>query len=411
MPDQSSSETFEEAKLRYELMNNVNADHRLIGGPALLCPQMDKNASQRMSMYISNTVQALIANGAEIPSMASGYEREFMKYTFNSTRTTQGGTTVACIPKFRQNVGKSPIRFNPSSILIYIGEQDGQVHYMDIPRYIKCTDGFGYENVIKENFLRAGVGIPANFEIAHSKAIRGSQYGFGVNANIAYMSMKETSEDAFCMSQSLADKLGSTGIKTLVLSIDKNMIPLNLYGTSDEYKFMPDIHENVREDGLLCAFRKVNEASMISDMTDQSLMIHQVQHDELCFAVEPDAVVIDVDIYKNSNRQIKTPAHIFSQADKYIENSLYFHRQILQVYEKECVKAGRQPSPAFVSLVGRAAEILAANKEKNLGVKTHPKFTLKGEAIKFLYMAITYKYSNKVSKGGKSTGREGAHTV
>lgn len=403
-----STETFEKAKERFLLFKNVNADHRLIGGPALLCPFVQNNSSQRMSMFIANTVQALVARGAEIPIVASGYEREFMKYTFNTTRTKQGGTTIACIPKFRMNVGRSPIRFNPSSILIYIGEEDGQVHYMDVPRYVKCTDGFGYENVIKENFLRPGVGLPANFEIAHSRAVKGSQYGFGVNANIAYMSMMETTEDAFCMSQSLADKLGSTGVKTITLQIDPDMIPLNLYGTSDEYKFMPDLHENIREDGMLCGFRKVHESSMISDMTDQSLMIPQPQHDEIYFAAEPDAVVIDVDIYRNPNRQIKTPAHIFSQADKYIENSLYFHQQVLTVYEKECLQARRQPSPAFSSLVTRAGEILAAHKQRHLGIKTSPKFTLKNEQISFMYVAITYKYSNKVNKGSKSTGREGA---
>lgn len=393
---------------QFPMVENLNADPRLLGGSTLLCPFVQFNSSQRMGMFNSNIVQALIPYGAEIPAISSGYEREFMKYTFNSSRMEQNATIIACVPKYKQNVGRAPIRFNPSFVLIYIGEKTGQIHYKDIPRYVKGTDGFGYENIIKENFLRSGVGIEEGTEIAHSKAVKGSQYGFGVNANIAYMSMKETTEDAFCMSQSLAERLTSTGIKQTVINIDKNMVPLNLYGSSDEYKFMPDLHENVREDGILCAFRNVNEASMIVDMTDHALMIPQPIHDEIYYAAEPNSVVIDVDVYKNPNRQIKTPPQILSQFDKYIENNLDFHTKILEIYEKECKKGGRKPSPEFSVLVGRAVEILTANKQKVAGVKSSPKFSFKGEQIKFIQLVITYKYENKVTKGSKSTGREGA---
>ena len=403
--------SWENAVVQYPMVSNLNADPRLLGGSTLLCPLTQFISSQRMGMFNSNIVQALIPHGAEIPAIASGYEREFMKYTFNTSRMEQNATIIACIPKYKQNVGKSPIRFNPSFVLVYIGEEDGLVHYKDIARYVKGTDGFGYENIIKENFLRAGVGIPKGTEITHSKAVKGSQYGFGVNANVAYMSMKETAEDAFCMSQSLAERLTSTGIKTTVINIDKNMVPLNLYGTSDEYKFMPDLHENIREDGILCAFRNVNEASMIVDMTDQSLMIPQPIHDEIYYAPEPNAIIIDVDVYKNPNRQIKTPPHILSQFDKYTENNMDFHTKILEIYEKECKRGGKRPSPEFSVLVCRAVEILTANKQKVMGIKSSAKFAFKGEQIKFIQLVITYKYENKVTKGSKSTGREGAKGV
>ncbi len=399
--------SWEDTIKQYPMMENLNADLRLLGGSSLLSPLMQHNSSQRMGMFNSNNVQALIPYGAEIPAVASGYEREFMKYTFNTTRMEQNATIIACIPKYKQNVGRSPIRFNPSFVLIYIGEKTGQIHYKDVSRYTRCTDGFGYENIIRENFLRAGVGIVEGTEITHSKAIKGSQYGFGVNANVAYMSMKETTEDAFCMSQSLADRLTSTGIKQTIINIDRNMVPLNLYGSSDEYKFMPDLHEEIREDGILCAFRNVNDASMIVDMTDHSLMIPQTIHDEVYYAPEPNAVVIDVDVYKNPNRQIKTPPHILSQFDKYVENNLDFHHKILEIYEKECKLGGRKPSPEFSVLVCRAWEMLTANKQKIPGIKSSAKFTYKGEPVKFIQLVITYKYENKVTKGSKSTGREG----
>ena len=402
-----NTESWKKLTKEYSMTRNLNADPRLLGGPTVLCPCPQNNSSQRMAMFASNITQAMIPDGAEFPLIASGFERQFMDYTFNTTRLKQNATTVAVIPKYRPNVGKSPIYFNPSFVIVYIGESDNMVHYMDVPRYTKGTDGFGYENIINETFLRAGVGIPANTPICHSKAVQGSQYCLGVNANVAYMTMKETVEDAFCMSESLAERMGSTGIKTQIINIDKNMVPLNLYGTADDYKFMPDLHEEVRDDGILCAFRHVDDASMISDMTDQALMYPNVCHDEV-FYTEPGAVIIDVDMYRNPNRQVKTPATIFTQVDKYIENSLAFHTQVLQIYERECTRNGRKPAPEFASLVDRAVQVLGANKQKYLGLKSTPKFSYKGEVIRYIQLVITYKYKNKVTKGSKSTGREGS---
>lgn len=403
--------SWQRANDRWSMTKNLNVDPRLLGISMLNSPTCQFDSGQRQGMFSSNLVQALIPNGAEMPQVATGFEYNFSKYTANTTRIPQAGTTLACIPKYKTNIGMRPIRFNPSYVLIYLGEEDNLVHYCDISHYTKGTDGFGYENYINPAYLRAGVGLIKDMTISHSKAVQGSQYGFGVNANIAYITMKETVEDAFVMSRSLANRLTSTGIKTLSISIDRNMIPLNMYGGPDEYKFIPDIHETVREDGILCAFREVNEASMISDMTDRALMTPQYLHDDIHYAVEPGAVVIDVDIYKTAHRQIKTQETVFEQADKYIENSLIFHKQILDVYDKECVKGGRQASQEFKVLVDRAVQILGANKQKYLGLKSVPKFTLKGEPLKFIHMVITYRYENRVNNGYKITNAHGGKGV
>lgn len=408
MDDTPVLSAFEKDKLKYPMMEGCTFDPRLLGTKAILCPTPQFNSSQRMAMLSSNIVQALIPYGAEVPAVASGFENKFLDYTFNSARMPQSGKTVACIPKYVIHAGRAPIRFNPSYVLVFIGDKDGKVHYIEVQRYTKCTDGFGYPNKVNETLLRRDIHIPEGTLIGHSPAVQGEKYCLGLNANVAYMSMKETVEDAFVMSKSLAERMGSTAIKTLVVNIDKNMVPLNLYGSSDDYKIIPDLHENVRADGVICGFRTVNDASMIADMTDESLMNLQYHHDDIYFAAAPNATIIDIDIYRNPNRSVKTPSHVFGQIDKYIENSLTFHRSIIDVYEKECLKEHREPSPAFVVLVERAKQILAANREKIRGIKSVPKFTYKSEPIRYIQLVITYMYENKVTKGSKSTGREGA---
>ena len=401
------TESWKAATNKWSMLRNLDADPRLLGISLLSSPMCRFDSGQRQAMYASNAVQALIPHGAEMPQVATGFETQFAKYTHNTSRIPQAGTTLACIPKYRTNVGRLPIHFNPSYVLIYLGDEDNLVHYCDVSHYTKCTDGFGYENYINDSYLREGVGLVKDMTITHSKAMHGPGYGLGINANIAYMTMKETTEDAFVISRSLANKLTSTGMKTLTISIDRNMVPLNLYGTADEYKFIPDIHETVREDGILCAFRDVNDASMIVDMTDRALMSPQFLHDDIHYAVEPGAVIVDIDMYRTPHRQIKTQESVFEQVDKYIDNSLIFHRQVIEVYERECVRGGKQPAPEFKVLIDRAVQILGANKEKFLGLKGIPKFTFKGEALRFIHMVITYKYDVAVNKGYKLTDRMG----
>lgn len=411
-------EYWEEAVKQYPLLKDLSLDPRLLGTKANLCPFPQHNTSQRMSMFSSNIVQAPIPEGAEIPAVCSGFERHFMDYTFNDTRMTQAGTTIAYIQKYRTHVGQDPIKFSPSAVLVYIGDEDGLVHCMEITRYTKCSEGFGYPNIVKEQLLREGIGIPAGTVIAHSPAVQNSKYCLGVNANVCYMSAKETVEDAFVISDELARKFKSTGIRTLVIDIDKNMVPLNLYSEDNiDYKFMPDLHERVRDDGIICAFRTVDDASMISDMTDRALCQPQHPHDEVKFA-EAGAVIIDIDVFRNGSGrspQYKTPPHMFAQLDKYISNGLDFHRKVVDVYHAECVKKGRDPAPEFVSLVTRSMSILAAagNSEdrSRTPLRTAPKFSFKGEQIKFIRMVITYKYDNTVSLGHKTSGREGAKGV
>lgn len=407
----TQSTAWDQQKEKYRLLSNLSFDPTLLGTKSLLCPTANFNSSQRLAMFSNNCTQAPIPFGAQIPAVCSGFEHKFLPYTFNPSRMPQDGQVIAVIPKYMINTGAFPLRFNPTTLLVYIGAEDGKIHYIEVSKYTKGAEGFGYQNIIDETFIRKDIGIPKDTELTRSPAVQGDKYCLGVNANVAYMTMKETVEDAFVMSDELALRLGTTGIKTLVINIDKDMVPLNLYGTSaEDYKFMPDLNEAVREDGIVCAFRKVHNSSMISDMTEQSLTKPQYHHDEVYFAV-PGATIIDVDIYRNANRQIKTPAHIYAQIDKYIENNMQFHKAIIDLYEKECIQKRREPGPEFVTLVERAQRILAANKEKIKGIKTAPKFTYKSEIIRYIQLVITYTYENKVTKGSKSTGREGAKGV
>ena len=399
---------------KYPMLANLNADPRLIGLEVSLCPFPQFMSSQRSNMFSSMSVQAMILDECESPSILSGYESEFAKYTANPTRFDQDATIITFIPKYKPNVGAQPIKATPSFTLIYIGADDNLVHSMEVSSFTKGTDGFGYENIIDFSKMAPDIGIKKGTCITHSKAIQGSKYCLGVNANTCYMTAKETVEDAFCISTSLAKKMESTGYKTLILDIDKNMIPINAYGSADEYKFMPDIGEQVREDAIICAFRTVHDSSIIADMPQEALMKIQFNHDEVYFASSNTAEIVDIDVWINSSKKVKTPDYIFEQLEKYKNGNITYYSKIIEIYEKECLKAHRGISPEFNTLVTNAASILTAYHQKTFNGnirKTTPKFTRKNEVIPFIQLVITYKFKNVVTEGYKISSRDAGKGV
>ena len=398
---------------KYPMISNLNADPRLIGNEALLCPFVQFNSSQRMNMFSNNVTQALLIDGCDFPAVSSAYEYEFLKYNFNTTRLDQDANILAVIPKYKTNVGSQPITSTPSYTVIYHGADDDMIHCLEVSKFVKGTDGFGYDMIINYDKLVPDIGIKKNEYIAHSKAVQGSRYCMGVNANVVYLTTKETVEDAFCISDEIADKMGSSGYKTLVINIDKNYHPLNLYGNVDEYKICPDIGERVREDCILCGFRKVNDSTVIADMPLESLMRPQYLHDDIYYAVSPDAEIVDIEVYENPTRKVKTQPMVFEQLQKYKDGAIAYHKKILETYTKFCVHNHKEPSPEFNTLVTRSGAMLAAYREKvfNITRKSAPRFSMKNEVISFIQLIITYKFKNKVTNGYKLTGREGGKGV
>lgn len=394
----------------YPLMRNLKADLRNMGLEPQLVPLADHTSAQRLNMFTTGITQAMIPDGREMPYVASGKELDFMRYTFNATRLDQNAVTLAVIPLYRTDVGSDPIKYCPMYILVYYGEQDELVHSMYVYSYTQGTNGFGYDLEINKKYFTPGTFIEKGTCISHSKAVIDNRYCLGTNLNICYGTFKETVEDAFAISDEAAKKLETTGYTTMLIRVQKNMVPLNLYGTLDEYKFLPELGDSIREDGIVCGFRRVDENSYITDMTDLALMVPQHEHDTIFYLPKPHARLINIKIDKNPNKKVKTPEYMFAQSFKYENEQIEYYKRILQVYENECVKKCKRPSVEFNALVDNAAKYLTTipgmrvfGKVK----KTPSKLSRKNEPISFIDYTLTFRYKIPISLGSKLTGRSG----
>lgn len=394
---------------KYPLLRNLKVDPRILGTELSAAPFSDHIAAQRCKMFADNYPQATIPRKPEFPQIYTGSEFEFGKYTFSNGTMRQDGTVLACIPKFRLNAGSNPIRRCPSYTLIYLGD-DNLVHSRILPDYVQGSNGYGYDLHIDETKLIPNTPLRSGDLLCKSDAVDGLRYKLGVNANVCYMTSAMTVEDAYAMSRSLAEKLSSTGYMTLIVYINENMVPLQLYGDPDgAYKFFPDVGEKVRDDRVVCAFREVHAMSFISDMYPSALReVNSI--DDYCIFAPANSVVRDISVFENPVKNIKTPAYMFEQIEKYKLESEFYDKQIIACYERECRTNGRTPAHEFSSLVTAAARrLMTIPRERVFGItkKKPSKFSRKGEQIPFIRMEIVVKYPQVASLGSKCVGRSG----
>jgi len=378
--------------------NNVRIDPTVVGLTNLLCIGNHCSAG-RSEMVASHVSQARPAIGAELPNIFTGFESVIGDYTFNSAACDHDIKVVKVINKF--NIGG----YNPMRTVIYRDLETGEISYFNVKRYSSYSNDYGYENVMKM-MIQEGDIIPQGTEVYSSPSKDGDVYKMGVNANVAFMTLLETTEDLFPISESFAKRLSPLSITTKRINVNLKRYPLNLNGNTEEYKIFPDLGEFVRPDGILAAWRPSKKYSMMFDLHQSRL--GQVNHlfDQKVYA-HPGAQVVDVDVYLNSKANI--PVQPYGQVRAYHEASLVYYHAIVEAYE---LCKSLPISDKFNTLVTKAMGMLLAAKRfvpnvgKNTKIQLIDKFAPIG-----LRIDITLAHRVMVNNGFKCTGREGGKGV
>ena len=393
--------TQNENNFDYEYEEHSTIDHRIAGLELLMGVFSTNTSSPRLDMLSKHISQAMCLKGADFPFLFSGNEKTIGEYEYSTCDRQQDVEILSVIPKYLFTAGHSSE--TPEFTVICRGLQDKKIDYFTVSKYTKGTDGYGYYNkLMNQHMLQPGTYLNKDVKLSTSPIHKGNQYCLGINANAVYMTMPGTVEDAFTISQSMADKMGTTSIRTMTIQIFPNQHPLNLYGDENEIKFMPDIGEKVRDDGILAGFRTPTDSTFMSDTLPNKLGEPNYLHDKL-FRAPPGSTILDINCYMN---KANAPAHLWTQVDKYINASVNYYKQIIDVYNS--VK-GEAISGAFNTLVSGAMSKLLAAGYKTRGIKSRSKVSLaqKESRIEFLQVEITYAHTLKVSNGFKITGRDG----
>ncbi len=391
-----------------DLTSDMTVRPEFTGPEPLLCPFAQHISTQRGNMFAANVAQALVLNGAEFPMISTGWEKQFGSYEFNPTNRKNDVQILAVIPKFQSHVGSEQIRGIPTYTFIYRDADTGEVDYFDRSTYTPLSHGFGY---INKHVYTPSVGdlLLKEEVVSTSPNHHDDLYCQGVNANVAYMSAWETTEDAFIISDRLAKKMEHTAICKVRVTLGENDIPLNIYGAEDDYRIFPDIDEEVGDHGILIATRPLTEDTYLTDTDRTSLYTPQYMHDEL-FVAPAGATVLDVTVHTSPKvlNRIESNPGPYTQLIKYQQHHYQYYESVLRCYNK-ARKEGDRIGSKLGNLINTSQHLRRVRGGDD--DRRSMQLSLNKNPIEFMTVEITYGYTRPVNRGSKISGRDGAKGV
>lgn len=290
-------------------------------------------SSPRAVMDFNHVSQHLPLLTPDETILKTGIEFEFGKY-INDVRTEHECVVKAVVPKYKEYGVNEP----PVYTVFIEYEEDGKlvIDYVDVETYKTSHTFFGYKLRLTEDFLNLGYNTPLSKDTilaaADSYGDEGD-YRYGLNANVAFMSHPSVADDGFAVRQGFLERAKFNSIVKRVINITKDTIPINLYGGKDIFKFIPNIGEKVRADGLLCATRTRNDWFSVSDLNTNNLSEPDVTFDNLTY-VNKDSVVIDVNIIRGNYGKPEFSAKMTEQLDHYAEMLINYYRNVVAKSEQ-----------------------------------------------------------------------------
>ena len=307
--------------------------HNEFLGTACINPFIASISSPRSVMDFSHVSAHLPILTPDEKIVKSGIEFELGKYV-NDCRTTHDCVVKAIIPRYKE-YGVSDV---PTYTLLLEYEEDGFIFIdcLDIDSFKTSHTFFGYKLTPTEelNNLTYNATIPKDTILAKTDSYgKDGAYNYGLNLNVAFMSHPSVSEDGFVVSQSFLQRSKFTSIIKRVINITKDTLPVNLYGDKENFKFIPNIGDNIREDGLLCALRERNDWFSISDLNDINVSEVDITFDNLIY-VNPNSKVIDIKITRGNYNKQEFTANMTKQLDQYAAMLTNYYTNVVNKYEQ-----------------------------------------------------------------------------
>lgn len=390
----------------------------MIGHEIASGPFANFTSAQRLMMMSKNLTQWCEILGGEFPKIFTGIESVFGDYTFDKSPIEQDVIIIKVVNKYGTFHGDYRVNINPVFTVIYKGVEDKKIGSFDVCNYRYLSRGFGYKTkIINKNLLTKGSRIEKGTCFQESPAKEDNLYKMGCNANVTYMPILPSTNDAFIVSRSLSKKMTTTHMYEIEIPIEEDKLPLALFPSKDgEHKFIPDLGEQVGEDGMLMALRPIKENGLISDYTDEKLKVFNSLTD-IPFRVDPGSTIIDIDVYSNPNRwnEIQSENSIFKQLVKYQHNIYNYYNEILEVYaqnphEKYSSKMINNLAK-YALLMPNKSNIAYHNILGGKKIKKDAAILNKGNPIELCVLKITVAIDKPLEVGSKLTGRDGSKGV
>lgn len=287
-----------------------------MAGKGLLQPFNNTNSGSRKIMHGVHRDHVFPLINGEKAIVETGYEIRFGDLSSSVTAADSDYVVANKISKFS---------FSPNHhyYLILMDQKNKKLDVIERISYQHVTEQYGYlfNNQYIDN-LQIGNDIPKGQIVQKSLAF--DEYNNrkdGCNFNVAYMSLDQNMEDSVIISDVAASRLTSPLIKPVSIMINENNIPLNIYGTEEMYKCIPDIGEPIK-DGILIALRKEKKEEIVYTESVENLKKTMMSDEQKLLT----GTVIDINIYCNNPANLD--AYHNGQFKRYYEEKMRMAKEI-----------------------------------------------------------------------------------
>lgn len=386
-------------------------DSRLLGVIGLNAYSMYISAS-RLAMFCSHIGQALVVKGSTVKRSFTGMEREYGK-DVHAIRMPCNAAIIKVIEKYpNHNIpGSKMVGENPITTIIYENEDSPtrEIGCLHIPKYHCLHQHYGFSYVKTPDFYKTrlkNARISKGTILATTPSITSNgDYKFGLEAQVAFMSVPGVNEDGIIASESFCARMTTKGYGKRIVSWGRSMMPLNIFGDDKVYKPFPDIGERVGENGLLFASRAYDETLAPVMMTSKALQ--QTDYFDKPVHAVPHAKVIDIRVIRTNKDKTMLPSGMDDQCKHYHDRGLYYYRELYDLYSELERRHGAtlKTEPSFINLITEAQKALF------LKDKSHVTPIYNKQPMDEWMVEITFEYDVVPRKGFKITDMHGGKGI
>lgn len=367
-------------------------------------PFAANNSSPRMVMDSNHISQALSLVTPSENVIKTGIEYELGKY-INDVKTRHNCVLKSIVPKYTNTLTKQ----TPSAVVFTEYEHKGRV-YLDLEEIRTTTTNhnfFGFETEYTNDILDAYYNkpIPKDTKLTKTKTLsKNGSYMYGISANVVFMSHPSVAEDGICISESFAERSSYCSVTKRVININKDTIPINLYGSNGSFKFLPDIGCKTLPSGLLCGIKERNDWFSISDLEDTNISNFDPTFDVGTY-VNTSSTVVDIEVLRGDVSRVDLPPKTVEQLDLYANELMSFYRNVVNAYntilkERKALAGGSKDyklTPRLSRYIGDCMVHLEASGNTRIKL-THKKVPIDGYRI-----VVTVKSNMSLNYGDKLT--------
>lgn len=308
-------------------------DNTLFGGT--VNPFSRCSSFSRLAMFSQQLPQAVTLLESDTMQISTDVPADLAECVWD-IRTPCDLEVLSILNKYTTNAVMGEIK-NSITYIIYQevnSDYGGRVGVIEVPTYHTKHTQFGFKYVYTDAYihLREGQSLKKDTVLATSPGIsKEGNYGFGREANFAFISELITHEDGVGMNEGVKEKYSTRIFKRTSTLISKDTILLNTYGDDNNFQPCPIIGQQVREDGLLLATRKLRKDYLPLQINRHALRNECPVYDALKH-VPPGSIVEDITIIRNLFvKKTQLPEALKSFLDRYAENHEMFYQRIREL--------------------------------------------------------------------------------